>query len=49
LAHTVDAASLASKSHNSPFVGKAYRGGVMMSMAQGRIVYARDIEQVHHD
>ncbi len=40
--HTIDRSTLASKCHNSPFVGKSYRGGVVMTMARGRIVYARD-------
>ena len=45
--HIIDRSTLASKCHNSPFVGKSYRGCVEMTMARGRIVYARDARSIN--
>jgi dihydroorotase len=36
---TIDAASLKSRSKNTPFHGWTLRGGVMMTMVGGRIVH----------
>jgi dihydroorotase len=40
--HRVDAASLVSKSANSPFVGKSYRGAIALTLVQGRVAYQRE-------
>lgn len=39
--HVVDAASLRSKSDNSPFVGKRYIGSVELTLLGGRVVFRR--------
>ncbi len=39
--HVVHASELASKSDNSPFVGRAYQGSVELTMVGGRVIFRR--------
>jgi dihydroorotase len=40
--HVVEAESLKSKSKNSPFVGRTYRGAVELTLLRGRVAFARE-------
>lgn len=40
--YTIDAASMYSKGHNSPFIGWQVTGDVLMTLVDGQVVYGKD-------